>query len=359
MPSFTLTTDSNTPQTLADGEFGTVQTGVTLDTDSDAIDATGSVVITANGRVISGDEAVDHSSGFLSVAVGAKGRIAGDASGIYSSGHTGVTIENEGRIAGFEYAALELYGSGPVNIVNEGKITGRGVETAAIILESDSSDATIQNSGTISGEQIGIYVEAGNTSLVNRGTLEGGDYAYDGWNGYDYIKNYGTIEGGVFLRGDDDYFENRKGGSVDSLDLGGGDDVYWGRGDSFAGTVKGGGGFDVLVSSKSDDVFEGGGASDRFYFMNKGGDDVILDFTKRDVVFLLDLDELFNYNFRQFKREFVHNTDDGALIDLGDLYGLTILLAGVEKSDLKERNFALSDIMSTTSLTHDHGDTLL
>ena len=68
------------------------------------------------------------------------------------------------------------------------------------------------------------------------------------------------------------------------VDLGGGDDVYVGRGTGYADSVDGGGGADKLTSSRADDTFIGGGAKDTFIFAANGGSDAIRDFGGRDKI---------------------------------------------------------------------------
>ena len=74
----------------------------------------------------------------------------------------------------------------------------------------------------------------------------------------DRLRNAGSIEGGVFMQAGADRVSNA--GTIDHVDLGGGDDVYIGRGSGYADSVDGGGGADKLTGSRADDTFIGGGA---------------------------------------------------------------------------------------------------
>ena len=173
----------------------------------------------------------------------------------------------------------------------------------------------------------------GRIQLDNRGTIEGGVRSYDGSSNQDSIINRGTFIGEAFLGAQDDYFENC--GTIDTLKLGGGNDVYWARGEGTGGLVEGGGGFDTLVSGKGDDLFEGGGAPDQFYMRKHGGDDQILDFHGKDVV---NLSLLGLSSYREIRHD-IHDTADGALLDLSDEFDFTLLLAGVSREDLKANDF--------------------
>ena len=139
---------------------------------------------------------------------------------------------------------------------------------------------------------------------------------------------------------EDDFVENR--GEIDFVELGGGDDIYAGRGTGSAGRVDGGGGRDALISSRADDTFIGGGAGDFFVFAPRGGDDRILDFGGADKI---DLGALELDGFGADVRDRLEERPNGTLIDFSDR-GLTIFLRGVEADDLRASDFIFELMVS-------------
>ena len=188
------------------------------------------------------------------------------------------------------------------------------------------------------GDVGGIDPRVGEADVVNRGIITGADFGYDGSDSIDELRNSGSIEGGVFLHQSGDFVENR--GEIDFIDLGGGDDIYFGRGTGSAGRVDGGGGRDLLVSSRADDTFIGGGAGDLLIFLRRGGDDRILGFGGQDEI------DLSIFGFSRFAevRSRIEDRPNGSLIDLSD-DGLTIFLRGVDKADLRPSDFVLEPLV--------------
>jgi hypothetical protein len=344
MPSFTFFDSFTTAQTLATGEFGFIaDTGSLVVNGDDAIDVTGTVAVAVNGRLSGGDNAVDFFDGVFALAVGATGRITAPTDdAILAEDLDQSFVSNAGRIRSGE-DALDLRGGGPITILNTGTLFGR---SDGIVTESIGSETRIENRGTITGDDGGgIDHLGGDSLLVNRGTIEGAEYGFqtadvaDGEPaGEDDVRNFGSIEGGVFLFAAGDFVENR--GEIDLIELGGGDDVYFGRGTGSAGNVDGGGGRDALVSSRADDTFIGGGAGDSFIFLRRGGADRIEDFGGQDVI------DLSIFGFSRFAevRSLIDDRPNGSLIDLSD-DGLTILLTGVDKADLRASDFILEPMV--------------
>ena len=125
-------------------------------------------------------------------------------------------------------------------------------------------------------------------------------------------------------------------GTIDHVDLGGGDDVYIGRGSGYADSVDGGGGADKLTGSRADDTFIGGGAKDTFIFAANGGSDTIRDFGGRDEI---DLSALGLTGFGSLGNR-IEDVKNGSVIDLAQ-HDLTIFLRGVDKADLSGGDFIL------------------
>jgi hypothetical protein len=332
MASFVLRdTSSTTARTLADGEFGFISDDSALEVDGDAVTASGEVALAVYGRLFGSESALDQDDGFLVLQVGRDARVgAGDSDTIVLDDGDGAFVDNDGRINSNE-DALDLRGTGAITILNDGLLRG---DSDGIVTESVGALTRIVNRGTIAGRDDGGIDHLGGDALViNRGTIVGVDYGFDGEDGREELENFGSIEGGVFMYAQDDFVSNR--GEIDSVELGGGDDVYLGLGAGRAGSVDGGGGRDTLVSSRADDLFNGGGAGDFLVFLPRGGDDRVFDFAGADKIDLsaLDLD-----SFGADVRDRLEERPNGTLIDFSDR-GLTIFLRGVEADDLRASDF--------------------
>ena len=228
---------------------------------------------------------------FRALTVGESGAVnAGGDDTILAEDARPAFVSNAGRIRSLE-DALDIRGGGPITIVNTGTLFG-GSDG---IVTTEGSLTRIVNRGTIDGDEAGgIDHLGGDTSSSTAGRSRARTTASmpptgpTVTPGEDEVRNFGSIEGGVFLYGHDDFVENR--GEIDFVDLGGGDDIYFGRGTGSAGRVDGGDGEDLLVSSRADDTFIGGGAGDLFIFLPRGGDDRILDFGGTDRIDLSDFE---------------------------------------------------------------------
>ena len=333
MASFVLSgTNSTTAQTLADGEFGFINDDSALEVDGVAVTASGEVALAVFGRLFGSEIALEQDDGFLVLEVGRDARVGGGEFDTIDFDGDSTFISNHGRIGSNE-DALEIEATISITIVNDGLLRG---DSDGIVTDCESGLTRIVNRGNIVGrDDGGIDHLAGDVSLINRGTISGPDYGYDGEDGNEEIRNFGSIEGGVFLYASGDFVENR--GEIDFIDLGGGDDIYFGRGTGSAGRVDGGGGGDLLVSSRADDTFIGGGAGDVFIFLPRGGADRILDFGGTDRI---DLSVFELESFRADIRDRLEERPNGTLIDFSDR-DLTIFLRDVDKDDVRASDFIL------------------
>jgi hypothetical protein len=336
MASFFFNADSTTAQTLADGEFGFIAEGASLDVNGDAVTATGNVSVTVAGSLAGTSNALSHSSGALVLHVGDGGRVDGGSDAVAASSLDSCFVVNSGRITSAE-DGLDLSGDGPITIRNDGLIRG---ESDGIIADSGTGLLEIINRGTIRAVvDQGVDHNGGPLRLVNFGTIESlASLAIDGGDSRQEIDNRGTVRGNTALGANDDSVVNR--GTMDRVALGGGDDFYVGRGQGSADSVDAGGGFDVLVSSRADDSFIGGGAADFFVFERRGGADRIEDFARQDVISLVDFDLS---GFSEL-RPLIEDRPNGVLIDLSD-QGQTIFLAGIDKADLRANDFIFEPIL--------------
>lgn len=169
------------------------------------------------------------------------------ASGRINSGGDGVIPEADGVI-------LDGLNS---TLTSAGTITSYG--SAVSLFVRDNGTTTVTNSGTMTGHQFGIWNKFGSGTLVftNTGTVESPGKSYQGGNYVDLVTNKGILRGMV--------------------DLGGGNDLYDGRGGSVVGTILGGEGDDRFVLGNSAETVDGGAGID------------LLDFSLRTNAMTIDL----------------------------------------------------------------------
>ena len=169
------------------------------------------------------------------------------ASGRINSGGDGVIPEADGVI-------LDGLNS---TLTNAGIITSYG--SAVSLFVRDNGTTTVTNSGTMTGHQFGIWNKFGSGTLAftNTGSVESPGKSYQGGNYVDLVTNKGILRGIV--------------------DLGGGNDLYDGRGGSVVGTILGGDGDDRFVTGNSAETIDGGAGVD------------LLDFSTRANAITVDL----------------------------------------------------------------------
>lgn len=184
-------------------------------------------------------------------------------------------IENRGTITAYmggitlggSYASVTNWGSITAfmavivddrfaSFTNEGGgvITNTMAHGGTFHLTTRATDAEIINNGIIRGFEGGMAIWSAGEGLTirNAGTIDG-TIVLDGANQYDgdvpdlFLTNSGTITGAITLRHDVDRIINT--GSLASVDLGGGDDVFDTTGGTVSGTVKGGWGDDTFIVS--------------------------------------------------------------------------------------------------------------
>ena len=234
MPSFSISTAVDTPQSLTNGQSGVVtSTGAINGGTGYAIAMEGIVRITVDGLVaggtygigsntiteatitighngvVSGDEAVKVFSDYRFTMTNA-GTIAGVVTGIESltsfqgpSPAHDFSLTNTGIVSASNGTAIFVStGDGDARINNSGQILGT---THAIRIEplSPSSVNAITNSGTIQAlapDGDAILVLGGTTTLSNSGTVLG-DVIITSGTSAARITNSGTISGDISLTG--------------------------------------------------------------------------------------------------------------------------------------------------------------
>ncbi|MEE1610426.1 cadherin domain-containing protein [Microvirga sp. CF3016] len=199
--------------------------------------------VTVNGSVSStGSEAVSISSGKM--IVGATGRVSGDTGFYYAMS---ATVENHRSIIG-SIDAIE--GSGALTVVN-------------------------MNNGIIHGDRFGIhhnYIQDyhfGPLNITNEGTISGGFHAIASAMSDDIVINKDTLTSNgpmtVDLGGGKDLYDSSQGGKASgSIELGQGNDTALGgtaddyfRGGEGEDLLVAGGGFNLLLGGAGRDTLDG------------------------------------------------------------------------------------------------------
>jgi Ca2+-binding RTX toxin-like protein len=147
--------------------------------------------------------------------------------GIYASGDSNI-VTNSGEINA-TYTGIEFYGN-VGSIANLGRISVGG---AGMWVTGDN--CLITNEGTIVGRTaesdraaIVLYTDAGTSNrIVNHGDVVSGLNAFLGMAGAETVINQGTMNGHVVLGGGNDIFDGRGGTVVGEVRGGAGDDFYW------------------------------------------------------------------------------------------------------------------------------------
>lgn len=185
------------------------------------------------------------------------------------------------------FVAVGVYAHNGGHLVNSGTIAANGV-VGAYGIGVATHVAEIENSGTIVAQasgsaapEIGVYFyyQLGTSSLKNSGTITADIAIQTSWNvngGALRLINSGDINGRIELNVNPngsppvaDVILNT--GSINgSVMLGGGNDLYDGRGGRQTGTIHGESGRDILIGTEGADRIDGG--SDDDILIGDGGD---------------------------------------------------------------------------------------
>lgn len=216
------------------------------------------VVIGANGYVFGQDALFSASS---NVRFSILGTVATDSVAIVIGGpglmgfNPRITIGETGQVVG--YHGIALYGAA-LDLVNHGLVNG---SESAVHLENWGAAALtsrIINTGTLFGDDYGIQGNSDtidaliveNTGLIASRSLNKAIYLSDDAVANDRVINSGMIRGGVALGGGNDLYDGRGGGTVDGL-------------------IGGGLGDDRFRPGAAEEVFAGDGGNDTLDF--RGG----------------------------------------------------------------------------------------
>lgn len=230
MASFTITGNSTTAQTLGDDEIGTVLSGASLITSTDAITGSGDVTVNILGTVVvDSARAVEHIGEDLNLFIGSTGFLSttGFGTAVFAQVSDNVVLNNQGEIYGDR--GIQVFGdsNSDLSITNAGTINGV-TEGIRIGSDSASTDGFIVNTGLIVGGTAIEVVFGDDIDVVvkNSGTISSTDdgTAYEGQGGSDDIENSGSIFGSISTSGGNDELLNT-GDIIGDIDLGSGSDT--------------------------------------------------------------------------------------------------------------------------------------
>ena len=197
-----------------------------------------------------------------------------------NSGPRSIVVAGTAATAGF---AVTLGAVGNEAYGTRFTVTDSGLVQGYAGLLYTGSNLLLDNSGTISGDDTGIILDGGTAfdgnRIINSGTIIGG-YGITGtlWRlSAAVIVNTGKIEGNlgaaIELRDTVDVGDSifNSGRIVGDVAMGGGGDLYDGRGGTVIGRVLGGSGNDLFRPGAAEDQFDGGTGSDMLDFRTGGG----------------------------------------------------------------------------------------
>ncbi len=302
MTSFNTTGFSTTAQTLLSGETGFIYTFGALVTSGNAVTMSGTARLVVDGTINSTVDGVYMDDGG-EVVVSANGFITGGSRGIDIGGTDAVKrVANAGTIIGTQ----DGIGWGGIShdadvfdfdLVNTGTIIGQN-RAGVYSYARDGAVATIRNSGTITGDVLGIRLSTGpdgSSVLVNSGeiTAIGAgpiEAAVSGSSNVDVIINTGLIQSGRGVDGiialelfsGEDVVVN-SGQIVGDVLLGDSADSFRGTGGKVSGTVQGEFGNDTLIGGADDDDLDGGLDDD--LLVGHDGDDTLTGDAGLDTLF--------------------------------------------------------------------------
>jgi Ca2+-binding RTX toxin-like protein len=206
-----------------------------------------------------------------------------------------VHVGDTGYVASESNSGIAMLGYRSV-IDNDGAIYGgsNGISWWSAPAEGASQKSFLYNSGSIEGENAGIYMDTSETVVIkNSGVISGGSYAISiTGSGPIRIVNHGLMDGLVALGSGNDVYNGVGGESNSNIQGYGGNDRLLGGdyeeimfGDEGADTLSGGGGNDFLGGGVGRDRLTGGADADQFLYFSvaespdKSNADLITDFS--------------------------------------------------------------------------------
>ena len=259
------------PQSVTQSE-----TVVTLTEDSDSVFIAPQVFIATTGEGNTIQPAIVGYGTYHLVVVA--GTVAGlpmvIGNGPSRVANSTIIVEATGQVRSFVNQAIELQGTSN-HTENSGLISSYGYHGILYRSENVAGQSTLVNSGTIDAATLGVFHadEAIDTLVVtNSGTIKGGAASYwsqDGALAIDLVTNTGTMIGNVSLGGGADLYDGRGGRLQGAVSGGEGNDTVYGGldadrffGDGGNDTLDGGSGKDALSGGEGDDTLIGGTGAD-------------------------------------------------------------------------------------------------
>lgn len=272
----TSTTTDSTAITLPYGDGAVIRPAVNIISRQTAgiVGAGENHAVTVFGTVFGRNYGISlgsETSFFNSVEVGA-------------NGHVGATSQALGYTVG-----VSVLGAAG-RVVNAGVISGTvGIVVGGSDPISAMIPSYITNTGVING-MVGRHIDSLNGVIVqNAGTMSNAHYFYDSAAflssddspGVDSIFNTGTIIGDIRLGGGDDLFDGRGGKHVGMVYGGPGNDTL--RAGDDGAELVGEAGDDLLVGGAGDDTLRGGADNDTL--RGRAGDDELYGWEGDDLLF--------------------------------------------------------------------------
>jgi hypothetical protein len=186
--------------------------------------------------------------------VGSYGVIVGNV-----PGGKNMTVMNDGRIVGLSQNGVTAADVSNFELTNTGHIFGPTVGVLATVATPGATNGpTIENSGSISSAQFGVYVNTLpglKATIVNKsgGTIKGDGASIANIAGNMLVENHGKLKGNVLGNAATDKIVN-DGQIKGELYLGPGNDTFKNAGGT-AGRVHGGDGNDTLIAGPHKDQF--------------------------------------------------------------------------------------------------------
>ncbi|MGH6736870.1 MAG: hypothetical protein ACRECX_12475 [Methyloceanibacter sp.] len=240
-------------------------------------DTSGSTLIN-NGNIVSDDDVAVFFESDDGVIVNNAGRnIIGGTDGIVLNS-SDPTITNHGKVIGLQSDGIAFAASSSGSELNNtGEVYGQDSGVHAVFsLSSTIVDAgTINNSGLIHSDGVGVLSSTGHFSLLTinneaGGTIMGTVAAIQNSAGRLSVTNHGTLTGNVDCNSATGNTIVNFGTIDGEVQLGGGNDVFTSVGGT-SGKVFGENGADIFTSGSKIDQFDGGNDADTFRIAGSAG----------------------------------------------------------------------------------------
>ena len=207
--------------------------------DANSVVNSGLISTTNVGVILGGFFCSLTNSGIISSAVGITVELNGQEENLTNTGSisgnlqetinlTGgnETLVNQGSITNSIGTSLSIHALGNV-VTNSGTISANGI--AVFVVSGGNMELT--NSGQITANQQAISLQASQvgdaSTITNTGTISGLGHSVVSAAGNETLNNFGLLKGDVDLGGGNDIFDGRGGAVIGTVTAGAGDDIYF------------------------------------------------------------------------------------------------------------------------------------